>query len=367
MIEGLVDRIYEAAFVPEIWPDVFDRLSDLSNSAGGGLGLFDERLEPTLIASELIQPVLEGIAAEGGFKTSSVTSLLMTLPPPPAFVYDADYFPSEALEANRTRLDRTRPMGIGGEIGTFIPLPTGELLLFVMERWLTNDRPSREELDRLNLMRPHLARSGLIGARLRLERARAATEALTTIGLPAAVMTSKGRVLSSNRLLEALPQVFVPTAFDGLAIADAEANRLFQQTTTYGTDVEMPVRSIPIPPGEDRDAMIVHIIPLRRLAHELFSGADMLIAATALNPTNLVPSPTVLTGLFDLTPAEARLAAALSAGDNLKAVAARTNITYSTARTYLERIFAKTGTHHQAQLVALLKGAQAPVNPSKGN
>lgn len=30
----LVDRIYEAAFIPEKWPEVFDGPSDLSNSAG---------------------------------------------------------------------------------------------------------------------------------------------------------------------------------------------------------------------------------------------------------------------------------------------------------------------------------------------
>lgn len=366
MTEDLVDRIYEAAFVPDLWPDVFDRLSELSNSAGGGMGLFDDRLDPMLIASDLVRPILEGISAEGGFKSSSVSQLLLTLPPPSEFVYDADYFPKEALENNRTRLDRTLPLGIGGEVGTFISLPTGEVLLFTMERWLTNDRPSRDELDQLNRMRPHLARAGLIGARLRLERARATTTALAAIGLPAAVMTSRGRVLATNQLLDALPLVFVPTARDGLALADAKANKLFQQAIASGTGDAASGRSVPIAPSENSEAMIVHLIPLRRLAHELLSGADILIAATALNPTNLVPSPTILTRLFDLSPAEARLAAALASGDSLGVAATNANITYRTASTYLGRIFDKTGTHHQAQLVALLKGAYVPVAPSKG-
>ncbi|RWO84642.1 hypothetical protein [Mesorhizobium sp.] len=86
MTEDLVDRIYEAAFVPDLWPDVFDRLSELSNSAGGGMGLFDDRLDPMLIASDLVRPILEGISAEGGFKSSSVSQLLLTLPPPSGFV-----------------------------------------------------------------------------------------------------------------------------------------------------------------------------------------------------------------------------------------------------------------------------------------
>lgn len=38
--------------------------------------------------------------------------------------------------------------------------------------------------------------------------------------------------------------------------------------------------------------------------------------------------------------------------------AAANGITVKTGRTYLERIFAKAGTHDQSQLVALLKSAQ---------
>ncbi|TIW77403.1 MAG: helix-turn-helix transcriptional regulator, partial [Mesorhizobium sp.] len=73
---------------------------------------------------------------------------------------------------------------------------------------------------------------------------------------------------------------------------------------------------------------------------------------------SMVPSPTLLAGLFDLTPAEARLASALSQGRTLTEAAASANITVKTGRTYLERIFAKTGTRQQSQLVALLKGTE---------
>ncbi|MBZ9873174.1 helix-turn-helix transcriptional regulator [Mesorhizobium sp. BR1-1-9] len=62
--------------------------------------------------------------------------------------------------------------------------------------------------------------------------------------------------------------------------------------------------------------------------------------------------------LFDLTPAEARLAAALVSGRTLKEVAADSSITVKTCRTYIERIFAKTRTRKQSELVALLKSAE---------
>lgn len=48
----------------------------------------------------------------------------------------------------------------------------------------------------------------------------------------------------------------------------------------------------------------------------------------------------------------------------MKAFAASAGITFATARTYLERIFQKTGMHSQGQLVTLLKGAQ-PFDPAE--
>jgi len=67
-----------------------------------------------------------------------------------------------------------------------------------------------------------------------------------------------------------------------------------------------------------------------------------------------VPSEQMLRTIFDLTPAEARLAQSLSRGDNLEHVAQSLNIRMTTARSQLAAIFAKTQTCRQAQLVAIL-------------
>ncbi|MBZ9883702.1 LuxR C-terminal-related transcriptional regulator [Mesorhizobium sp. CA10] len=64
-----------------------------------------------------------------------------------------------------------------------------------------------------------------------------------------------------------------------------------------------------------------------------------------------------MTGLFDLTPAEVNLVTALAKGHSLKAAAAEAGLQFSTVRTYLNRVFRKTGTNQQSQLVALLKSA----------
>jgi DNA-binding CsgD family transcriptional regulator len=57
---------------------------------------------------------------------------------------------------------------------------------------------------------------------------------------------------------------------------------------------------------------------------------------------------------FGLTAAESRFADEIVKGDGIKAVASRLGVSATTARTHLVRIFAKTGTHRQAELVRLL-------------
>ncbi len=73
------------------------------------------------------------------------------------------------------------------------------------------------------------------------------------------------------------------------------------------------------------------------------------------DPENFVALPVArLQSAFGLTPAEARLAERLAAGEDLRAASAKLKITYGTARTRLAQIFQKTGTRRQGELIRLL-------------
>ncbi|HEX6978904.1 MAG TPA: LuxR C-terminal-related transcriptional regulator [Alphaproteobacteria bacterium] len=65
--------------------------------------------------------------------------------------------------------------------------------------------------------------------------------------------------------------------------------------------------------------------------------------------------------LYGLTRTEARLAVMIASGVTLAAAAAKLDITPSTARTHLQRIFGKTDTHYQVELVALLLRGPAQI------
>ena len=57
---------------------------------------------------------------------------------------------------------------------------------------------------------------------------------------------------------------------------------------------------------------------------------------------------------FGLTPAEAKLALHLVAGETLRSAEVKLSISYETARTSLKNIFKKTGTCRQAELVIVI-------------
>ncbi|MBN9551720.1 MAG: helix-turn-helix transcriptional regulator, partial [Alphaproteobacteria bacterium] len=163
------------------------------------------------------------------------------------------------------------------------------------------------------------------------------------------------RVTAANPLLEGMPSLFVPTAYGGLALDDTVANQLFAEAVQAVLHADgAPLQSIPVRARAGRPPAVVHVLPVRRSARDMFSGADILVVATAVSSSPGGPSTSILAGLFDLTPAEARVAIDLTAGLTLAQVAQRSGITTKTARTYLERIFAKTGTHRQVELVAML-------------
>ncbi|WP_254019476.1 hypothetical protein [Mesorhizobium escarrei] len=64
-----------------------------------------------------------------------------------------------------------------------------------------------------------------------------------------------------------------------MAIANASANALFQRAILENRN-DFAVRSIPVAANESRPAVVIHLLPLRRAAHDIFTGADILVAAT---------------------------------------------------------------------------------------
>ncbi len=85
------------------------------------------------------------------------------------------------------------------------------------------------------------------------------------------------------------------------------------------------------------------------------AGRRSAVALFVTDPEEAVEIPMArLQRLYGLTLSEARIASHLAAGRRPEVVAAELGVQTNTVRMHLKRIFAKTNTHRQSELVALL-------------
>lgn len=96
------------------------------------------------------------------------------------------------------------------------------------------------------------------------------------------------------------------------------------------------------------------VVPDPRPTDGRRSSAPVVLARVVEPATRPAARPSDLRALFGLTPAEARLACTILDAGSLREVAERLGIAVTTARTHLTRVFAKTGTSRQSQLVRLV-------------
>jgi DNA-binding CsgD family transcriptional regulator len=367
--DTLVDRIYEAALVPELWPSVLDRLAELSQADGGILYAASPK---TPLSNSPASPIGRWTAsasitsfianyeragwAEPNLRVQRALKLGHT-----GFVTDFDLVTPEEIETEPF-YKYLRQNGLGWCAWVTVPVPTSDLVLFSCERRFSDGPISRETVALLDPLRPHLARAGLVASRLGLERAKAAAETLASLGLPAAVLSPQHRMLAANGLLEALmPSVVEEHAMGRIHLADKKADRLFADALADaargGTEKQgsskAPVFSLPIPAKDEQPAMVVHVVPMRRAARDIFTAAASIVVITPVCPSE-VPSANVIQGLFDLTPAETRVARLIVGGETVSEIAAAAKTSEGTVRNQLKSVFAKTGVSRQVDLIGLL-------------
>ena len=81
----------------------------------------------------------------------------------------------------------------------------------------------------------------------------------------------------------------------------------------------------------DAATMVVHIIPIRRSAHDIFTRSYALLVVTPVAAPRAPPIE-LMRSLFDLTASEARVARGLALGETLEEIAATGGVAISTVR-----------------------------------
>jgi DNA-binding CsgD family transcriptional regulator len=352
--EDLVDRIYEAAVVAEGWRSVLVDVAALS-STRGAVVVTSGGEEPRYLTSSpsFDEFVSEYISAYPLAQSARTQRLLAG--GHPGFLTDQDVFDADEIAREPLYRDFLIPRGYGVGAATVIRAPNGDAIIVHCEGSAADGPIRRESVAALDALRPHLARAALLSARLELDRARSAAAALEAVGLPAAVLGRGARALAANEGFERLTAQIDIAAGDAITLKDRAAGRLLADALARASAHHAHGGSIPLPAAGDQPPAVLHLLPLRRAAAEVFAQASSILVVTPLG-RQAAPTATILAGLFDLTPAEARVAKELVAGRTVTEIADSNGLADSTVRNQLRAVFAKTGATRQAELVLLCGG-----------
>lgn len=346
--------IYTAAVMPEQWPAVITDVATTLGAAGGGLvtstpdrrapqcATFpDDGLSSYRTYYRDIDYVLADVEAGPVGLVRSGTELVARQA---GSEFDADWMhPHDIQDGLFVRITARHPT-------TFlVATPRGA------KPFATHDR-----VQLVNALVPHLQlalrtqaqlititrdANSLVSAIDACERGIAIintdSQVTQTNSAAARIITDKdGLSTHANRLHAACPSA-------DLAMTQAIGNALGKggRTVPHGSSVLCPRTS-------GRRPYVLHITPIGDPREET---SQRRVLVLMIDPESYrKPDPVVLRGLFGLTDAEITVASHLLTSDGLQSLADQLFLSITTVKTHLQRVYTKTRTHRQAELVELL-------------
>jgi DNA-binding CsgD family transcriptional regulator len=230
-------------------------------------------------------------------------------------------------------------------------------------------RYESKDLKRFSVLHGHLERALAIGLRLGSQTAmrQTTTEWLDRSTSAILFLDEHKGILSANR-----PAQRLQSDGDGIRLGKNRISLLHTQDNdrlqSLIAQVISPIASPSASPGGTMRALRpsgkrpygILVCPVSR-NYPVLSMLRPAVCVVITDPDRQDPLPAhKLRSAFGLTEAEAKLAALLAAGEELRSAAEKLQVTYATARTRLAEIFQKTETRRQGELIRLLLTTLSP-------
>ena len=244
-------------------------------------------------------------------------------------------------------------------IGCGLPDLRDHRAVFTLQRSPRQGHVQQHDIELFELIRPHVARAVTLADQLGTLRTfnRFSSALFEAITHAVFALDRNGAVLFANTNAEQLLR-----KNDGLRLED---RRLVPKFGSEGPRLDRLIHSALEPAGRlnsgwgvvsrtDGRTYAVFVASLFG-SHDEFTAADVRALVIVHDPTAATDlDEKALCDIFDLTEAEARLAAALADGHGVGSAAASLGVQPSTVRAHLKSIFRKTGVHRQQDLVRVL-------------
>jgi DNA-binding CsgD family transcriptional regulator len=271
---------------------------------------------------------------------------------------------------NRFMVEWVRPRGFVDSLIVVLANDATTFASLGFGRHETMGEIGEHEIEAATLLLPHLQRAFAIGRLLDIKSVVTSTfhATLDTLSVAVVLVNADLRIVHANiaargllateggiRSRDGVLRLRPAAAAASLRVAVGEAARNEANSGHRGFGI----------PAASRDALphALHVLPLKH--GSLRPGlAPSAVAAIFIAPVTAAAPNTasVLAALYDLTPAQARVFDCVAAGLTRSETAERLDIGSMTVKSHLAQIFAKTGTHRQAELVALAAAIAIPLS-----
>jgi len=372
-LSAIVGNIYDAAVEPSLWPQTIAVICETLGFATGVISLislpdgkamisqavwFDPvwlarfpHYEPDLIDLWGGDEVVHGLPLDQPAVLSSLN--------PQALAEDS---------TNRFHREFNQPQGFIDAVAIGLSRDDAAVGNIGFNRHRAAGPIGPRELEAFALLIPHLQRAARISRVIDAERVLTHDFARVLDGLsaPTFLVTKDLGLVYANQTGERLlkDNTFVTLTRGKLTFALATAQKTLCRALAGSSDApDSAGRAdvvVQVAAG-DRGVSLARVVPMHGVRPDGGTSSD--IAGTIFLTGNRMgsePSPGFAVSVFGLSQAEERVFALVGGGRTVSQTASELGLNVSTVRTHLLRVFEKTGTHRQAELVRLYAGLRVP-------
>jgi DNA-binding CsgD family transcriptional regulator len=359
-LSRLIGRIYDAALDPTLWSDVLTGIAEFVGGRSRGI----------------LPSSLHCLGADSRAQNHAQSRSHADLPSklPLSDIYEmtgsADLIPDDESQDGHLGRRSAEPEIFADAANGVLEESLKRYARLHIIRNEIEGAGDQEMRRRLDLIAPHVRRAVLIGKMVDIRKAETAALADVTDGLGAGVflLDVDARIVHANAAGHAFLRAgdFLRTIGGRLIIADAPTDQTLREIVAHaGTGVDaLGVKGIAVPlPAADGGRFVAHVLPLTTGRRRGTAANYDAIAALFVRKATLdMPSPSgVIATTYKLTPTELRVLLAIVEIGGVPEVAAALGIAETTVKTHLGRLFDKTGTRRQADLVKLVAGFSSPL------
>jgi DNA-binding CsgD family transcriptional regulator len=366
----LIAAIYDAVLEPSDWDEVVKRIVEATKSLSGGLASQGDVAH--LAALYNTDPFYIAAYIETYHKLNPLNAFAARLAPGEirtgTLVLQTDTYKASAFHN-----EYARPQGWADVVAIGLSRAPNTFVNLSLQRSPDAVWVEEAEWHLLETLAPHLQQA--VALHQLLAHAKATTDSLgaavAAAGFAVFLLSGDCRVAFANAKAEDLVRRRAGLRYERGQLAAATVS-LTHRLHALAREAARPGRSegdiggtVELPRGNGGPPLLAHVIPLAaNRAVTIFDFDRPAAAVFVVDPAaGFNAATTRFATRFGLTPAETRVLGEIIGGNGVLAAATKLEITEATARTHAKRIFDKTGTQRQTELIRRFFETTLPGSP----